>query len=192
MIWSGTERAGLAGVAALPVERRSAVTMWLLTVCGVAVTALCAHARVYVPWTPVPMTGQVFAVLLCGALLGGRYGALSQMIYLGLGFAGVPWLVAAPLKLLTVGYLCGFVFAAFFLGAMTRRFRWGRTLDGQIYLMLAAAGIIHLCGVAGLMLVTGKSLLWAVHAGSVPFIPVELLKVVAAALITSRVLRNSE
>lgn len=175
---------------ARPVRRLSAGSMLLLTGCGALLTALCAHVRVYVPWTIVPMTGQVFAVLLCGALLGGRYGALSQIIYLGLGLAGVPWLVAAPIKLFTVGYLCGFVVAALFLGAMTRRYKWGRTLDGQIYLMLAAVGMIYLFGAAGLMIVTGCPAAKAVSLGVAPFIAIDLLKVVAAAMITSRLLKN--
>lgn len=181
---------GSGRIEAQPIRRLSARSMLLLTGCGVLLTALCAHVRVYVPWTIVPMTGQVFAVLICGALLGGRYGALSQIMYLGLGIAGVPWLVAAPMKLFTAGYLCGFVVAALFLGAMTRRYKWARALRGQIYLMLAAVGIIYLFGAAGLMVVTGCSTATAVSLGIVPFIAIDLLKVVAAAMITSRVLNN--
>ena len=56
-----------------------------------ALTGLLAQARVQLPWSPVPVTGQTFAVLLAGVLLGRWWGGISLAIYTGLGMAGVPW-----------------------------------------------------------------------------------------------------
>ena len=64
----------------------------MLSLCFAGLTGLAAQVRVPLPFTPVPITGQVFAVLLGGVFLGGGYGALSQILYLGMGAAGVPWL----------------------------------------------------------------------------------------------------
>jgi len=169
--------------------------MLLLTLCATLVTALSAQLRTHVPWTQVPVTGQVFVVLVCGVMLGGLYGTLSQILYIGLAIVGVPWLAMTAAGLaffngLTSGYLYGFVLAAAFLGVMTSRFARARTLDGQIYLMLAAIGIIYLCGATGIMFVTGCSPFRAVAIGIVPFVPIDLLKVVAAAGVTHRFLRQ--
>ena len=177
----------------LEMQRSASVPVrLLLAFAGACLTALFAHLRV--PLKPVPITGQVFAVLVCGALPGGRYGALSQVFYIALAAVGVPWLAgsAAGLWILTglpsIGYLYGFIPAALFLGAMTWRSTWARTLSGQIYLMLAAVAIIYLCGVAGLICVLKLTPMQAAASGVLPFIFFDLFKVVAAATVTSRLL----
>jgi biotin transport system substrate-specific component len=163
-------------------------TRAIFAVCGTCLTGLSyLFLNVRVEWSPdVPMTGQVFVVLLCGTLLGRRYGVLSQVLYIGAGAAGVRWLLGG---FATVGYLVGFVAAAYFLGMMTRRSPWARTMHGQLVLMLVAVGIIYLCGVVGLVAITPHNLVQAIAVGIAPFIPFDLLKVVAAAAITSRILR---
>ena len=170
-------------------EREASVsTRALLACCGACLTGLSyLFLNVRVDWTPVPMTGQVFVVLLCGVLLGRRYGVLSQVIYIGAGAAGVRWLLGG---FATVGYLVGFVAAAYFLGMMTRRSLWARTMHGQLVLMLVAVAIIYVCGVIGLVALTPYNPLQAVAAGVAPFVPIDLLKVLAAAAITSRILRG--
>src|SRR3972149_3349650 len=54
-------------------------------------TGLLAQLRFYLPYTPVPVTGQVFAVLLSGVILGKWYGGLDQGVYAGIGVVGIPW-----------------------------------------------------------------------------------------------------
>ena len=82
---------------------------------------LLAQARIQLPWTPIPITGQTFGVLLAAVLLGQWWSGISMAMYVGLGIAGVPWFnggtgglsaIAGP----TGGYLLGFVLAALFLG----------------------------------------------------------------------------
>ena len=89
---------------------------------------LLAQVRFYIPSSPVPITGQTFAVLLAGVVMGRRWGGISLVIYAILGVAGVPWFTpqagmpifsaggishfAGP----TGGYIIGFMLAALFLG----------------------------------------------------------------------------
>ena len=96
---------------------------------GIAgLTGLVAQFRFYIPWSPVPITGQTFAVLLAGVLLGKWWGGASLAIYAGIGAAGVPWFAPQTgmpifsnggidvLRGASGGYIIGFIFAALFLG----------------------------------------------------------------------------
>jgi len=167
-----------------------ATIMVFLSLSGAFLTALLAQARIPLPFTPVPVTGQVLAVLICGALLGGNGGMLSQVMYAGLGVMGFKWFAggAAGLAVLsgpTGGYIIGFVVAAFFLGAFTERLAAARTFAGQVLLMLVAVGIIYLFGALHLALVMRLSMAETLAAGVTPFIVGDVLKVVIAALFTS-------
>ncbi|MFA4991708.1 MAG: biotin transporter BioY, partial [Candidatus Omnitrophota bacterium] len=77
-------------------------------------TGILAQLRIMLPWTPVPITGQTLAVLLAGVLLGRSWGGISQVIYVVLGVAGIPWFngfAGGYGVLLTPsgGYLLGFI-----------------------------------------------------------------------------------
>jgi biotin transport system substrate-specific component len=79
-------------------------------------TGIFAQLRFYLPYTPVPITGQVFAVLLSGVILGNLYGGISQGLYAALGVAGVPWFSGGKAGLeiftgVTGGYIIGFIFS---------------------------------------------------------------------------------
>ncbi len=191
------ERIGLIRTG-IPARRRasSAVLMVFLSFCGACVTGLLAQFRVPLPFTPVPVTGQVLAVLVCGALLGGGYGMLSQVIYVAMGAMGIPWFAggAAGIAILagpTGGYFIGFVVAALFLGTCTERSATARTLDGQVRLMLVAVAIIYLFGTLQLMFGLRVTLTRALVLGVVPFVAVDVLKAVLAALFTSAILPRS-
>ncbi len=97
----------------------------LLIVGFAALTGLAAKVAVYIN-PAVPITGQTFAVLLSGAVLGSKRGAASMLVYLGMGIAGVP--VFAPdgaIPHASRGYLIGFVAAAFVVGWFVEQ-GWGR------------------------------------------------------------------
>jgi len=105
---SGAERRVLSGSA-----------MLLLSIAGACLTGLLAQVCVRLPlgFTPVPFTGQVLGVLICGAFLGGGYGLLSQVIYVGAGATGLSRFAGlsggfGALQGVTGGYLIGFVVAA--------------------------------------------------------------------------------
>lgn len=166
----------------------------LLAVGMAGVTGLCAQVRVYLGFTPVPVTGQVFAVLLSGVLLGSGYGSLSQVLYIALGAGGVPWfqnwsggltyLVHSP----TLGYLIGFVFTALLIGRLTERHVAARGFVPQLGLMLAGVTVIYLAGAVYFAAFMGTGLAETVHMAVVPFIFVDLVKAAAVASISSALL----
>jgi biotin transport system substrate-specific component len=145
--------------------------------------ALMAQVSIPLPFSPVPITGQTFAVLLVGAALGARRGAASLLLYLLEGAVGLPIFaggMAGPAVFLgpTGGYLVGFVAAAWLVGALA-----GRGLDRRLPLSLLAflAGeiAIFLCGAAVLTFHVGPAN--ALPLGVIPFIPGELIKIALAA-----------
>ena len=156
-------------------------------------TGLVAQIRIPLPFTPVPITGQVFAVLLSGVLLGRLHGGLSQVFYVGLGMAGVPWYAGATGGLPVAvgpsgGYLIGFIPAAAFIGWLTDRHIRLRGICGQAVLMMTGVLIIYLFGAVQFAIVM-RTGLWATLTGAViPFIPVDAAKAVAVAAISSTLL----
>lgn len=159
-------------------------------------TGALAQVRLHLPWTPVPVTGQVLAVLLSGVMLGGRFGALSQVLYVALGVAGVPWFngaAAGPAVLAgaTGGYLVGFIPAAFVLGRIVDRFPRVRTIHRMMPLMAAVTlSCIYLPGLVHLAFwhraATGgfPDPLRLLIIGALPFMPGEAVKILLAGLGT--------
>ena len=163
------------------------------------VTGLIAQARIPLSWTPVPITGQTLAVLLSGVLLGRRWAGVSMAIYAGLGFAGLPWLHAGSggLTVLfgpTGGYIIGFIFAALFVGYFTDTFINSRRFFPMLGIMLMANFvIIHGFGLLQLglwlHLTQGEAIAFSnlLMVGTIPFIPGDVMKAVAAALIAKAI-----
>jgi biotin transport system substrate-specific component len=144
-----------------------------------------AGADVRVPLQPVPITLQTLFVLLAGALIGPGTGSLSQLMYLGLGVAGLPLFAGATAGIAvlagpTGGYLLGFILAPAIVG------RWiGRGTDyGRTLMTFAAASFAILAlGVVHLALFYTHDFPMAVRVGFLPFLPGDALKVFAAASI---------
>lgn len=156
-------------------------------------TGLCAQIRILLPFTPVPITGQVFAVLLSGALMGRSYGAASQLFYVGLGAMGVPWFAGGSGGLAGIlgpsgGYFMGFIAAAALIGWLTDRDMLLRGIFGQTLLMMSAVAVIYLFGAVQFAIVM-RTGLWGTLTGAVlPFIPVDLAKAAAAAAVAASLL----
>jgi biotin transport system substrate-specific component len=156
-----------------------------------ALTGLLAQVRFPLPWTPVPITGQTFAVLLAGVLLGRWWGGASMAIYAGLGFAGVPWFQGWSSGFLaTGGYTIGFILAALFLGYFSDKFIRSRSFFSMLGLMLFANFIlIYVPGLIWLGLwlpahgKTVASFAALLGMGAVPFIAGDITKAVLAAAI---------
>jgi biotin transport system substrate-specific component len=135
------------------------------------------------------MTAQLVPVLLAGALLGARGGALSQILLIAVGLAGAPVFTGGafgPAHLLgpTGGYLIGFAGAAWLVGRLLHgreRFRYPRILAS----MIAGASLVHLFGMLQLMVFMGGSASLAFELGSLPFLIGDLLKAVLAASIVA-------
>jgi biotin transport system substrate-specific component len=168
---------------------RSTVNTIVLTVGFALLTALAAQIYIPVPGSPVPITGQTFAVLLTGAALGSRLGAASMSLYWVLGALGLPfyteasggWTAATGA---TGGYLIGFVVAAWVVGYLAQRGQ-DRTVASAIPAFLAGSVIIYLIGVPWLMAsVEGiDTLTGALAAGFTPFVVGDLFKVVLAGVL---------
>jgi biotin transport system substrate-specific component len=172
------------------------VPMKLGLALGIACLAgLLAQVRFVLPWSPVPVTGQTFAVLLAGVLLGRWWGGISMALYVGLGIAGVPWFqglngglsyLAGP----TGGYIVGFILAALFLGYFTDKYIRSRSFLSMLGLMLFANFVlIYVPGLLQLglwlKLVQGEpaSFSTLLGMGLVPFLAGDITKAVVAAAI---------
>ena len=138
------------------------------------VTALAAQVAIPLAWTPVPITGQTFAVLLTGVVLGARRGFLAQALYLLEGAAGVLKLIGP-----TGGYLMAFPFAAALVGTLCER-GWDRRFITMLLSMLLGSAVIFSVGLVQLSRFVPASALLA--QGLLPFVPGDLIKSSLAAL----------
>jgi biotin transport system substrate-specific component len=148
---------------------------------------LCSHIVLPLPFTPVPITGQTFGVLLVAVLLGSRRGMLTCVLYLLEGMAGLP--VFQPLGLPgilrffgpTAGYLVTYPAAAFVTGWLVERLatnQFAKFATARLAgTLLAGEAIIFVGGCAWLAF--GMKLGWnnAIYAGALPFVPGEIIKV---------------
>jgi biotin transport system substrate-specific component len=163
--------------------------------------ALSAQVAIPLPFTPVPVTLQTFAILLTGCLLGSGRGALAAAAYVTEGSLGLPFFsggTAGIAHLLgpTGGYLVGCVAAALVAGLFAER---GVTTKpvGLLLTLIAADLLLYVPGLAWLSVFTGPSK--AVALGFVPFVVGDALKIaaawsilMAAALVTSRVRQRTD
>jgi biotin transport system substrate-specific component len=154
----------------------------------VILTAIGAYIRIPLFFTPVPITLQTFVVLLSGAVLGRRLGPLSQAVYVAAGAFGLPVFqgygygvshIFGP----TGGYLFGFVAASFIAGYLAKDRTAEKGMTKIFLTMITALAVIYFFGVAWLKLFLGTSLSSALILGLYPFIPGEVVKVIAASYI---------
>ncbi len=156
-----------------------------LIVLGALFVAALAQVEIPLPFTPVPITGQTFGVLLVGAALGSKRGAASLASYLAMGTIGLPFFAggAHGLDILigaTGGYLIGFVMAAYVIGLLAER-GLERSVRTSIIPFLVGTVIIYACGVAWLAVILA-SFSKAVTAGLIPFLIGDAIKLVAASV----------
>lgn len=157
---------------------------------AVAVTAASAQFTLPVPFSMVPFTLTPMAVLLTGAALGSRLGALSQVLYVLAGALGLavfaPSATLAPgaLRLVgpTGGYLLAYPLAAFVTGYLAER-GWDRRYLSSAAAMLVGLAVIYLGGVSWLAAAYTSSLTTAWTLGAAQFLVLDVMKVVAAAMI---------
>jgi biotin transport system substrate-specific component len=185
----------------LTIPKKIALTLGVACLVG-----LLAQVRFYTPWSPVPITGQTFGILLAGVVMGRWWGGISLAVYAVLGIAGIPWFtpqagmsifsaggishLAGP----TGGYIIGFIIAALFLGHFTDKYVRARGFLSMLGLMLFANfALIYIPGLIWLgmwlNLVSGMSInLPALIAmGATPFIIGDLLKVIVAATVAKAI-----
>jgi biotin transport system substrate-specific component len=155
-------------------------------------TAIAAQVSLPLPFTPVPFTFQPMVVLLGAAALGPRLGMSSQVLYLALGFAGLPVFAASPIlpqgaaRLLgpTGGYLMAYPFAAFAAGWLAQR-GFDRRYLTAVLAMICGLAVVFAGGVGWLTIASRPPLgiSGALAVGFVPFIIPDLLKLLMAAAV---------
>lgn len=159
-------------------------------------TGIMAQVVIPLPWTPVPITLQTFAVLMAGIFLGRYWGGISMLIYLAVGLLGVPWLAGMSggieaLLSASGGYLIGFILAALFLGYFVDRYVQSRKFLPMLGLMLFANFVLlYTPGLIQLSIWTQSATgvapgIWELLLmGAIPFVAGDLLKIGGAAALT--------
>lgn len=154
--------------------------------------ALFARIAIYLPFTPVPITGQTLGVLLIGALLGSRRGALALLVYLAEGLAGLPVFAGgtsawSPSSLgmptiigPTAGYLFSYPLAAWLVGWLAER-GWDRSFWRAALAMAGGEVVIYVVGLSWLAFYVGPAA--AIPLGLLPFIPGDVFKLLLAATV---------
>lgn len=152
-------------------------------------TAVTARLAITLPFTPVPITLQVWAILLSGLVLGSRAGALSQIGYLAALAAGLPIStlgIGGPGVFLgpTGGYLLAFPAGAFVAGLLIEHLPRRGSLGMAMHLLAGLGGVlaIYAGGVAWLTFLMGD-LQTAIYQGALPFIGPDLAKMILAAAV---------
>ena len=178
------------------IQDASTTTKILMSFMMACFTGLMAQIIIPLPWTPVPITAQTFAVLCSGLVLGKRYGCLSQIIYVVLGVAFIPWFggMTGGLEVLlgsTEGFLIGFIIASYLIGAITEKYAKARNFTRMAAVIgIANFALIYIPGLLGLALWfnltqgTSIGIIDLLMMGLVPFIFGDIVKILGAAAVS--------
>ena len=173
-------------------HRTPARDLALIAVFAGITAALGLIPAFYTPFSPVPITAQTFGIILAGAVIGGRRALASQGLFLALVALGLPLLAggrggigvfAGP----TVGFLVGYGVCAGLIGWLT--FRKGAPYSvgwGLLINILGGMVVMYALGIPGMMAVAKLSFPAAV-AANLPYLPADLVKVVAATFVAKGV-----
>jgi biotin transport system substrate-specific component len=162
-----------------PQIKKEALLYDFILIMGASIfIAFSAQIAFVVPFSPVPITGQTFAVVLIGALLGSRRGSLAIVAYLLEGISGLPVFAQAQFGIIhlfgpTGGYLFGFIPAAFLIGLMAE-FGWGKTILGAIGMMTIGTIVIFVFGLSWLKIFFGNNNVFEV--GLYPYLAGAVIK----------------
>jgi biotin transport system substrate-specific component len=157
----------------------------VLIIGGSLLIAASTQLKIFLPFSPVPITGQTFAVLMVAALFGAWRGSLSVLLYIMMGMTGVGiFALGGGFSILlgpTGGYLVGFVVAAYITGLLAER-GWDRRIETTILAMAFGNIILYFFGLLWLCCLMGfsKNVLMV---GLYPFIIGDLLKIALAAFL---------
>lgn len=154
-----------------------------LIAAGALFVILCA--RIVIPTTPVPFTGQTFGVLVVGGALGFRRGLAALLLYVAIGAVGIPVYAQeragiAVIQGVSGGYLIGFVVAAAVVGRLAE-LGWDRRIGGSLAAMAIGTAIIYAIGVPWLKATTGMPWETAVAEGMTKFLVWDAAKLAVAA-----------
>ena len=167
-------------------------TKIFLSVLMACFTGIMTQVVIPLPWTPIPITGQTFGVLVAGLVLGKRYGVLSQLLYILLGITIIPWftgMTGGIDAILSVngGYLIGFIILTYFIHDLSEKF------SKPIGITIANFACIYIPGLAVLAIYTyiSQGVLLSIPEllmiGLIPFIIGDIIKIIAASSLAKLV-----
>lgn len=170
----------LLGAALAPLDWTRSIS---LAVVFSLLTALAA--QIVIPIGPVPITGSTFAVLLTGALLGSRLGAMAMIVYLFEGAIGLPFFYGGHGGLAhifgpTGGYLVAFPAAAFITGAFAEN-GWDKRFLTAVAAMAVGSIVILLAGWAWFAVLMNTNLIAAFKVSVAPHLIGDIVKIILAA-----------
>lgn len=150
-----------------------------------AIVALSAQVAIPLPFTPVPLTLQTFAVLVGAAAVGPLRGAAAMLLYFCLGAVGLPIFAGGAQGVqaafgVTFGYLVGFVFASLVVGRLADKQADRRMLPALGSYCLGSL-VIYICGAGWLAVSLQISPGEAIAIGVLPFLLGDAVKALAAA-----------
>ena len=177
------------------IKDASTATKILMSFMMACFTGIMAQIIIPLPWTPVPITAQTFAVLCSGLFLGKKYGVLSQIIYIVLGVAFIPWFggMTGGLEIFlgsTFGFFIGFIIASYFVGLISEKYADARNFTKMaLTLGIANFALIYIPGLAFLALFlamqgTPVGIVELLMMGFIPFIGGDIVKILGAASLS--------
>lgn len=185
----------MSGSVAVAKQPRVLADLWIgsfikdvaLVVGYAAFIGLFAQISFHLPFTPVPFTGQTFAVLLGAATLGWSRAAIGSVIYAAAGVAGIPWFAGATSGWHVAagpdfGYILSYVAVSILVGALAER-GLDRSFLGTAGIMAVGSLVIYAFGVTWLAFALNVSAVKAISLGMLPFLPGDAFKLVLAAVI---------
>lgn len=176
-------------------KQKFAVRDLVLIAMFAALTAIMAYISIPMPGGLPPITGQTFAVMLAGLLLGASKGAMSQIIYILLGVAGMPVFAGGRAGIGVLagasgGFIWGFVIGAYVIGLLTQNkartslpVLLGAAFVGGV-LMVYIPGILQMARILGFTVPNAVTMM-------LPYIPGDLVKVVVSAVLAKSILSHA-
>ena len=173
-------------------EETSTITKVFMSLIMACITGIMAQIIIPLPWTPVPITAQTFAVLCSGLFLGKKYGCLSQIFYIIFGIAFIPWFggMTGGIEIFlgpTCGFFIGFVIASYFIGAITEKYAKARNFTRMaLTLGIANFALIYIPGLIGLAAGFNFTvgIVDLLMMGLIPFIAGDIVKILGAASLS--------
>ena len=168
----------------------------LMVICSLFSAILCclAFIQLTIPFTTIPITLQTLGVCIVGAVLGKKYGTISVVIYVLMGLCGIPVFAGmtggmAVLVGPTGGYILGFILSAFVIGYLCEKLykRNDTILSKYIKVfisMIVGLIVVYIFGTIQFMLVSKITLLEALVLAVIPFVPLDIIKIIVGTVIT--------
>ena len=156
-----------------------------LVICSIFASLTAILTQISIPLPAVPLTMQVFAVALCGLVLGKRLGFISQIIYVLLGTIGLP--VFAQFSGGIGGFILSFPIIAFIVGYFSEKFK---STIGIMFGMICSLLISYIIGTLQFCIVTNSDFIKGLTICVAPFIIVDIIKLSLATLVGKSILRR--